>query len=152
MNLSERLNGVRRIFLDTAPVVYFVEENPHHATRAQGIFERLDGGELSAVASPVTLAECLVLPYRSGNREVAEAFTRLLANSESVSFRPIDWQVADKAADLRARYHLTLTDALQVAVALLSGCDAFLTNDATLKRVKGLNVIVLDEIEALAEH
>jgi predicted nucleic acid-binding protein len=152
MNLSERLKGVRRVFLDTAPVIYFVEENPHYAAKAQGVFERLDSGELSAVASPVTLLECLVLPYRSGNTEAAQAFTRLLVNSESVSFHPIDEQVADQAANLRARHNLTLADALQVAVALSSGCDAFLTNDAALKRVEGLNVIVLDEIEPLSEH
>jgi predicted nucleic acid-binding protein len=60
--------------------------------------------------------------------------------------------VADQAANLRARHNLTLADALQVAVALSSGCDAFLTNDAALKRVEGLNVIVLDEFEPLSEH
>lgn len=152
MNVPARLKGVRRIFLDTAPVIYFVEENPHYAARAQGIFERLDNGELSAVASPITLSECLVLPYRSGNGEVAEAFTRLLVNSESVSFHPIDEQIADQAANLRAQHNLTLTDALQAAVALSSGCDAFLTNDVALKRVEGLNVIVLDELELLSEH
>jgi hypothetical protein len=33
-------------------------------------------------------------------------------------------------------------------VALQSGCDAFLTNDMTLKRVSELSVIVLEEMEA----
>jgi predicted nucleic acid-binding protein len=40
-----------------------------------------------------------------------------------------------------------LTDAFQVAVAIASGCDAFLTNDIALKRVTELGVIVLDEME-----
>jgi predicted nucleic acid-binding protein len=42
---------------------------------------------------------------------------------------------------------LSLPDALQAAVALVAGCDAFLTNDAVLKRVTELRVITLDEVE-----
>jgi len=60
----------------------------------------------------------------------------------------IEEQVASRAADLRARYNLTLTDAFQVAAALVAGCDAFLTNDDAIKRVTELNVIVIDEVEA----
>jgi predicted nucleic acid-binding protein len=53
--------------------------------------------------------------------------------------------MACKAAELRARYNLTLDDAFQVAVCPVSGCDAFLTNDSELKRVSEINAIVLDE-------
>ena len=53
-----------------------------------------------------------------------------------------------KSADFRARYNLTLPDAFQVAAAIASDCDAFLTNDNTLKRVTELNTIVLDDMEA----
>ena len=51
------------------------------------------------------------------------------------------------AAGFRARYHLLLPDALQIAVALEAGCEAFLTNDLTLKRVTDLRVLVLDELK-----
>jgi predicted nucleic acid-binding protein len=147
MNLAKQLGKVKQIFLDTAPVIYFVEKNPDFAPRAQEIFNRLDDGKLMAVVSPITLAECLVLPYKQENRDVAQIFTDLLVNSESVLFYPIDEVTADKAADLRARYNLTLTDALQLAVAIQSDCDAFLTNDIDLKRVKEIPIIVLSEVE-----
>jgi predicted nucleic acid-binding protein len=62
-------------------------------------------------------------------------------------FFPIDEVVADKAAELRARYNLTLTDAFQLAVAIRAECDAFLTNDSDLKRVKEIPVIVLSEAD-----
>ncbi len=39
-----------------------------------------------------------------------------------------------------------MPDALQVAVALEAGCEAFLTNDAALKRVTALRILVLDEL------
>jgi len=38
---------------------------------------------------------------------------------------------------------LSLTDALQLAVAIDANCDSFLTNDIELKRVVELNVITI---------
>ncbi len=147
MKLAKQLDKIGIIFLDTAPVIYFVEQNPEFSSKVQEVFERLDDGKLTAVVSPITLAECLVLPYKQKKPEIAQIFTELLTNSESVVFYPIDEVVADKAADLRARYNLTLTDAFQLAIAIQAECDAFLTNDADLKRVKEISIIVLSETE-----
>lgn len=60
---------------------------------------------------------------------------------------PIDDQIANQAAELRARYGLALPDSFQIAIAILSGCDAFLTNDLALKRVTEISAIVLDEMD-----
>ncbi len=148
MKMSERLRTVTRIFLDTAPVIYFVEKNPRYVDVARVVFDLIDSGALKAVTSPVTLAECLILPYRTRQAEVAEAFTELLVNDEQVNFMLIDDQTANKAAELRVRYNLTLPDSFQLAVASLAGCDAFFTNDIALKRVSEINVIALDDVEA----
>ena len=147
MKLAKHLEKSGAIFLDTAPVIYFVEQNPEFASKVQEVFERLDEGKLTAVVSPITLAECLVLPYKQKKPDIAQVFTELLANSESVLFYPIDEVTADKAADLRARYNITLTDAFQLAVAIQAECDAFLTNDIDLKRVTEIPIIVLSEAE-----
>jgi predicted nucleic acid-binding protein len=145
--LAGQLDSVKQIFIDTAPVIYFVEKNPVFETKIQDVFQRLDDGKLSAVVSPVTLAECLVLPYKLGKPDLTQVFTDLLVNSENVLFYPIDETTADKAAELRARYNLTLTDAFQLAVAIQSECDTFLTNDIELKRVTEISVLVLSEIQ-----
>ncbi len=60
---------------------------------------------------------------------------------------PIHGNVAEHAADLRARYVLRPPDALQIATALHAGCTDFLTNDIRLQRVTEIRVLVLDEIE-----
>ncbi|MCK6567500.1 MAG: VapC toxin family PIN domain ribonuclease [Chloroflexi bacterium] len=147
MNLSERLDSLELIFLDTAVIIYFVEKNPEFFAKVQPIFSKLDDGSLTVVVSPITLAECLVLPYRGGNPEVAQIFSDLMVNNPSVLFLPIDEIAADKAADLRARYNISLTDALQIAVAIQSQCGAFVTNDLDLKRVSEIPIIVLSEVE-----
>jgi predicted nucleic acid-binding protein len=146
MSILEQLNAARQIFLDTAPVIYFVENHPNYAPIVQPLFERLDENDFIAVVSPITLAECLVLPYRLGKPNVAKIFTELLVNSPSVLFSPLDDATADLAAELRARYNLALADAFQIAVAIQTHCDAFLTNDVELKRITEIPIFVISEI------
>lgn len=38
-------------------------------------------------------------------------------------------------------------DALQIATAVVSNCEAFFTNDVQLKRVTELRVLVVSELE-----
>jgi predicted nucleic acid-binding protein len=147
MKLSERLRSVNRLFLDTAPVIYFIEENPQYLARVRLAFDHIDAGELTAVTSPITLSECLVHPYRLRQPQAVAAFRELIVYGDNVTFFAIDDEIADNAASLRAHHNLTLADALQAATALAAGCDAFLTNDPALKRVSALDVIVLGEAE-----
>jgi predicted nucleic acid-binding protein len=41
---------------------------------------------------------------------------------------------------------LKTPDAIQVATALVSGSRAFLTNDENLASVKGIDILVLDQL------
>jgi predicted nucleic acid-binding protein len=147
MKFAEQLDSLRLVFLDTAPVIYYVEKNPDFSEKVQPIFSKLDEGTLTAVVSPITLAECLVLPYKIPNPDITQIFSDLLVNSENMLFYPIDEVIADKAADLRARYNITLTDAFQIAVAIQSECEVFLTNDVDLKRITEIPIVVLSEVE-----
>jgi predicted nucleic acid-binding protein len=136
-----------RIFIDTAPVIYFVEQHPRYLPLVRPVFDRIDAGALTLVTSPITLAECLVLPLRNGQTDIVELFTELLTRGPFTRFVVVDQPVGALAAELRVRCNLHLPDALQAAVAVLAGCDAFLTNDPILRRVAELNVVVLDELQ-----
>ncbi len=46
MKPADRLQSVTRLFLDTAPVIYFVENNPSYFERVRPVFERIDDGTL----------------------------------------------------------------------------------------------------------
>lgn len=48
---------------------------------------------------------------------------------ESTNFLEISAEIGAQAAQIRVKYNLTLPDALQIATALVAGCEAFLTND-----------------------
>jgi len=56
-----------------------------------------------------------------------------------------DMRVMEKMSDLRVAYGLKTPDAIHVATALLHGAQAFVSNDAGLKRVKELDVLVLED-------
>lgn len=145
MTFAERIQEVDKLFLDTAPVIYYVEGNATYDGLVRRVFEEVDGGRLTVVSSPVTLAECLVFPYRLGMPELGERFLGTLLTGNNTVLQPIDEEIAQTAAELRSRYNLTLTDAFQTATAMRAGCNAFLTNDLELKRVSEIEVLVLKE-------
>lgn len=147
MKIADAFRGVSLLFLDTAPVIYLVEAHPVYFAVVKAIFDLIDQGNIAAVTSPVTLAECLVHPIRANNAKLEQDFSDLITEGTNTSFTLLDADIAHKAASLRANYNLTLTDAFQVSAALASGCNAFLTNDVTLKRVSELPILVLDELE-----
>jgi predicted nucleic acid-binding protein len=144
--LEERLKNVRRIFLDTAPVIYYVEKNTGYLGLVEDVFNRIDEGLLTAVTSPITLAECLIHPYRLGLTQLQIDFYELIVNAGNTLFTPIDNAISQKAAQLRAARNISLTDAFQLSSALAAGCEAFLTNDLGIKGIVDLDVIVLSEI------
>lgn len=147
MKIAVALQGIRQLFLDTASVIYFVERNPTYTDRVDDIFNRIDAGTLQAVTSPITLAECLVVPIRQRLTQAQQDFSDLIVSGANVTFLTPDDAIARRAADLRARYNLGIADAFQVAAALAGGCDAFLTNDRMLQRVQELTILVLDDLE-----
>jgi predicted nucleic acid-binding protein len=147
MKVTDSLQGVTRLFLDTAPVIYYIENHPQYFSVVERIFDRIDNSFLIAVTSPITLSECLVIPYRLGQPQIQQLFINQLVNGNNTQFRQIDSDIAQPAAELRSRYNLSLLDAYQVAIAIEDSCEAFLTNDIALKRVTELRVLVIDELD-----
>ncbi|MCU0571014.1 MAG: PIN domain-containing protein [Oculatellaceae cyanobacterium Prado106] len=146
--MDEALQGVSRVFLDTAPVIYYVEARAEFVPVVRPIFHMLDSGLLEGIASPVTLAECLVQPKRLGLVDLEQGFSNLLTNSEGIVFVEIGEQVGRLAAQMRSQYALRLPDALQIATAIATNCQAFLTNDTQLTRITELRVLVVGDLEA----
>ena len=147
MKVTVALANVRELFLDTAPVIYHVEGNPAYQPLTDQVFQTIQAGNLSAVTSTITLSECLVHPYRHGDMALARKFRNVITAGVNTRYVGMD-AVAEQAAEVRARYNLKLADAFQIAAAIAAGCDAFLTNDPALKRVGGITILVLDELEA----
>jgi predicted nucleic acid-binding protein len=57
----------------------------------------------------------------------------------------IDEKLAEAAALIRARHAIRLPDALQIAAAIQGEATLVITNDKRLKKVDGVEVLVLSD-------
>lgn len=146
ITLDAALTNVTRIGLDTAPFIYFVEQHPTYIERVRDVVRRIATGSIVGHTSVITLSEVLTKPLQVGNTALAQRYRRFLGHSRNLSLDSVDAPIAERAADLRARYGLRTPDAIQIATALAARCSVFLTNDMRLQRVTELHVLMLDEV------
>jgi predicted nucleic acid-binding protein len=147
MKLDDALAGVANLCFDSAPVIYFIEAHPRYDSLVTAVFERVKRSALVGWTSVVTLSEVLVHPILKADAHLQQQYRELLLNSDNFYMLSVNALVAERAAALRANYRLRTPDALQLAVALEAGCEAFLCNDGGLRRVTELRVLVLDDLE-----
>ncbi|MBE9127432.1 MULTISPECIES: type II toxin-antitoxin system VapC family toxin [unclassified Coleofasciculus] len=134
--------------LDSAPLIYFIEENPAYLEMTDAFFEAMVHGELRVVTSVITLLEVLVYPLRQGNSILAQQYRDILSDEEGLTTIEVSPAIAEIAAQLRATYNLRTPDAIQMATAIRQGASFFLTNDSRLPSLPGLEVLVLEELRA----
>ena len=138
------MTNFRKVFLDTSPVVYYLECNELYYLNMKKFWKEY--GECDYVTSAVTVTEYLTYPYQQNNLKLINAFYAFV-NGMDIEIKSIDKTIADKAAQIRAEYKFFKTMyALQLATACLSRCDLFLTNDKQLKQFKEIKCITVDEL------
>ncbi len=146
MTLSDELAQINTIFIDTAPVIYFIEAHPQFGPLVKEIVTAFQGGNLNAYSSVITLTEVLPKPIEEGNERLARKFADFLKHGINLSVIEISEGIAEAAGKLRGRYpFLRALDAIQISAAIDVGADAFLTNDDKLKRIKEIKVLVLKD-------
>jgi predicted nucleic acid-binding protein len=145
VGLTSLLGGAAVVGIDTAVVIYFIEEHPTFLPMIQPLFRDADQGKRQLVMSAVTLMEVLVVPYRAGNRALAERYDALLTRSRGMRLVDVTRDQLRAAAQLRAATGVRTPDALQLVAAIGAGCTTFVTNDRRLPAIPGLRVIQLGE-------
>lgn len=98
------------------------------------------------MTSTVALLELLVQPYRDQNEELAQKIFALTSTYPKLEWVPVTMDLADRAADLRARYRLKTPDAIQLATAIGYKATRFYGNDRNLRRVKEIDCCIVDEV------
>jgi predicted nucleic acid-binding protein len=145
------------ILADSSALVYLVEgESSSPRRRAVEAFMARASAEGKRIfASTVAWAELLEGPLARGDRELADRYRRLLADSSRIELREVDVVVAAAAAELAAalpetrRRRLSSGDLLQIATAVALGAEAVLTNDEAWRIAERCPPLVLvDELAA----
>ena len=128
----------KKVFLDTTPLIYFLDDDIHFGLKTRQIFEEILYNDRLLLTSVLTCMEYLVHPYRTNNQAKIKACADFL-NDCHIPVLSINLEIATRAAQIRAAYKdFKSLDALQLATACVYGCDAFLTNDKQLRQFLSL--------------
>jgi predicted nucleic acid-binding protein len=150
MTLSEELARLRTVFIDTAPIIYYIEAHSQFGPLAKEIVNAFQSGKLIAFSSVITLVEVLPKPVETGDEKLVKQFSDFLKNGKNISMVDISADIAESAGKLRGRYtFLRPMDAIQIAVSLKVEADAFITNDIKLKQIDALKIIILKDYISL---
>lgn len=146
----DKIKG-KLISLDTAPMIYYLEEHPGYVSSLDPFFDALDNNECSMVTSVITLLEGLVIPIRAGDTKLVRKWYDFLYATDNLETIDVFPDIAEEAARLRAAHsnnNIKTPDAIQLATALYTNADFFLTNDRKLASIPGINALMLDDIKA----
>jgi predicted nucleic acid-binding protein len=135
------------VYLDTAPLIYFIEGHSTYQPILASLFDFNDKGDFSFVTSTVTLLEVLVKPLREGQTGIAKQYRNILTTAPNIEIVDVTSTVAEQAAHLRAKYSLRTPDAIQLATSIEVKADYFLTNDNRLKIVSETTVVTVSELQ-----
>jgi len=135
--------GPGAVAADAVLFIYFIEEDSRFLPIIEPLFREADGGKRRLVTSVLTLLEVLVVPYRAGNRVLAERYEALLTRSRGIRLVEATRDHFRAAAQLRAATGVKTPDALQLVAAISAGCKAFVTNDRRLPDIPGIQILQL---------
>lgn len=134
------------IFLDTSCFIYIVENNKAYSDKIQVLFDKISVGEITAISSIITLSEVLVQPIKNNDTTLINLYIELFNQLPNFSLVSPQYSTAIQAARIRASHNISLPDAYQLALADEYNCKSFVTNDKGLKKFKGLEITILDEL------
>lgn len=140
------MTGFKSVFVDTAPIIYYLENSALYMDSVKKFFEKCMKENIQVVTSAITIEEYLVFPYSSGKMEFADNFKRFIEYM-NIMVVDIDSNIAEQGAKIRGKYkNFKAMDALQIATAIVSGCDMFFTNDKQLRQEKELPCMTMDDL------
>ena len=137
----------KRVFVDTAPIIYYLENSSLYMDSIKKFFTMCIEENIQIVTSSITVEDYLVLPYSSGQLEFADNLKRFIQYM-TIEVVDIDSNIAEHGAKIRGQYkNFKAMDALQIASAIVSGCDMFFTNDKQLRQEKELPCMTMEDLE-----
>lgn len=134
-----------RLYLDASAIIYGVESNIALRRRVATWIRQALADETNGllITSALSTLECRVKPLRDGSEPLLSRYDDIF-KYRRLRVVDIGPAVLAKAAELRAQLGFKTPDAIHLATALVDNADTFLTGDGSLKRCRGLNVVILD--------
>lgn len=133
----------RQIAFDTSFLISVLEDSRREDEIIARVFGVVEKRSLLLVTSTVTLLEVLVRPYREGDIDTVGRWFIHLTRAPFIKLSPLTANIADRAAEMRAKYGFKTPDAIQLATALEEGTTLFLTRDRGFRKQTEIEVGIL---------
>ena len=132
-----------RIAFDTSFLIPLLEDDLERKSTIGRLFDLVEKRSLSLVTSTVTLLEILVHPHRNQDLNMIRSYYGYLPRAPFLQLVPVTIEIADKAAEFRAKYRFKTPDAIHLATAFLGNATLFLTHDRQFRKQKEIEVGIL---------
>ena len=143
--MTEKFDN-KAVYLDTAPLIYYLEETSPYFSFLQTIFKKNESGDFTFFTSAITLSEVLTLPYKLGKERLIDQYEYFITKSPNLKLINVNSGIAKLSAKLRSDYGLKLPDAIHLATALEVKVDFLLTNDLAFSKINSLEIILLSNV------
>lgn len=141
MKQVKKLSYYQRVAIDTNVFIYFFGGHPRYGKTVLPLFISLEKGVLHGITTVISLLE-LLSSAQLPPAEI-EALTHHYQNLQNLETISVTEEIAIKAAEIRRKYHFRIADALQLATAVVSNAEVFVTNDQKLQEFKEIKVVAL---------
>ncbi|MFA9462533.1 type II toxin-antitoxin system VapC family toxin [Thiohalorhabdus sp. Cl-TMA] len=136
------MGALGSVFLDASAVIYLLEGAPGVRKAVTEVLADLRDrqGDPQLTVSALSLLECRVRPLREGNQAVLARYEDFFSDP-GLLLVPLERDVLDRVARLRAEHPLKTPDAIQAASALELGAGIpFVTGDGDFSTIPGLTL------------
>ena len=148
MPLTKEILKHKSIFLDTAPIIYYIEAHSIYGKMVKDIVYLFQNDQIHAFSSVITITEVIPKPISENKQELVDKFLKFLRNGKNFQLININDKIAERAGILRGKYKsLRTMDAIKIAAAIELGTKCFVTNDKKLKIVNEIPILILTEYQ-----
>ena len=141
----ERLARATLVHVDARVLVLHLTATGPVA-RTDVVFAGIRDGRITAQTSSLSLYQILAEVYRQGETALAREVARALRLHARLKLVPAGPEIALQAAEVRARLGGRPERAFQIATALVSGAEIYLTTGSVLRRVAGMLVLNIEDV------
>jgi predicted nucleic acid-binding protein len=128
-----------KLFLDACAIIYCLESKGEHGQNSRSLITSALKNDAQLIVSRLSFLECRVLPLKTKNENLLKHYNQFF-NANNLQIIELTADVVSLAADLRAKYPIKTPDALQMACALKSNAEIFVTGDKRLAVIEEINI------------
>ncbi|MBO3803954.1 MAG: type II toxin-antitoxin system VapC family toxin [Candidatus Brockarchaeota archaeon] len=133
------LKSVSSAAVDTNVFIYAFMRHKVHGKKSLRLLESFEAGACKGFTTTVTICELAVKPMMSREEKLAREYKNKLLALPGLTVLDITPDLALEAARIRAKYPISLPDALQISAATTQKAQAFVTNDRSICRLKAVD-------------